>query len=185
MKKGIICCLYILTFLPSCNLQERTSKLEQKEKELEAKEQQLQQRELAIQQKEQAQNVLKDSLPSDDSLYLVQNNLSGDWNTRMRCTATTCMGSAIGDEKNEKWNISFNNDKVLVQATVANKITRVYVGKIVNDRIELADNIGNNTSETNTKIKVVLTKRGENTLEGEREIVKQDCNILYTLILTR
>ena len=98
--------------LPSCTLQERTSKLEQKEKELIAKEQQLQQRELALQQKEQAQKVLKDSLPGDDSLYLIENNLSGDWNTRMRCTATTCKGSAIGDEKNEKWNISFKNDDI-------------------------------------------------------------------------
>ena len=68
MKNGILCCLYILIMLPSCTLQERTSKLEQKEKELIAKEQQLQQRELALQQKEQAQKVLKDSLPGDDSL---------------------------------------------------------------------------------------------------------------------
>ena len=45
-------------------------------------------------------------------VYVIQNNLSGDWNTRMRCPATTCMGSAIGDEKNEKWNISLENDGI-------------------------------------------------------------------------
>jgi len=176
--------MIVLTLLSGCNLRERAAYLDNKEQQLQQREQQLNERETALKEKELLQKQL-DSLPITDSLLTVDSTILGTWNVRMRCTQTTCMGSAIGDEKNEIWTISLEKNQVVVRASVAGNITRIYAGTMVNDKIELSEQTEQLMSAPIAKINVVLFKRNDKLLEGEREIVKQDCTILYTLQLTR
>jgi len=43
----------------------------------------------------------------------------------MRCTETNCSGSAVGDTKNEQWEIGYQNGGIVAQAFSGNKLVRV------------------------------------------------------------
>ncbi len=185
MKWIYFACL-VLIVLPGCNFKEREKAIQEKENALALKEQQLNDRELALQlaEGEFAKKQLVDTLHTD-SLFMVDNNILGQWNTKMICTQTTCSGSAIGDTKVETWTFYYENNQIVAKATSGEKLVRIYTGKVFNNAMELVENIESTLNEPTTKIVVRLKKQNERLLEGQREILRPDCKIVYSLQLTR
>jgi hypothetical protein len=186
MKRWTIYCFVGLVIFPACNITERERAVEKKEQELAFKEQQLNVRELALQQAEAA-FAARQHVDSSfaDSVYLYQQNIAGAWATKMTCTETTCPGSAVGDTKNETWTFSFENNKITARASVAENIARVYTGKVVNDGLELVENIDSTATAPATKLLVSIKKQDDKLMEGQRQIIRADCRIVYSLQLSR
>ncbi len=184
--KWILFAAIALAVLPGCDFKEREKALQQKEEELTTREQKLKDKELALQLAE-SEFEKKQQFDSThaDSIFIYQNNILGEWNAKMVATQTTCTGSAIGDTKIETWTFYYENNQVVVRATVSGKLIRIYTGKVVNNAIELEENIEALNNEPATKIAVRLKKQNESTLEGQREILRPNCKIVYSLQLTR
>ena len=55
----------------------------------------------------------------------------------MICTETNCPGSAVGDSKNEQWDISFQDNAIIATAISNNQMVRVYTGHYFGNSIRL------------------------------------------------
>ena len=173
-----------------CGLREREDALEKRENEINQKEQrllllekelQLKEEELALRQRQmdstQNQFARKDSA-------VINPQLIGNWAVTMRCTATTCEGSAVGDTKNETWQIYYQDQNVIAKAISDNKLVRTYTGIYTDNELLLTAQ--QEPEAPNTKITVRLTPKNENELEGTREIVRTDvCHIVYSITLKK
>ena len=192
MKK-IILLPFILLVLSGCQNQELERQLQKREADLNHREQELLLRENAVALREQ--NLAKEKQVLDSTSQTVPaadtalvRRLPGSWVTRMNCIETDCPGSALGDSKNEQWEISYEQDAVLVRASANNKVVRVYTGKINGSVLELTAQHSENDALTNAAITVQLQASSDRHLEGRREINKSDpdnCRIVYALELTR
>ncbi len=184
MKKFSFLLLLIL-FLTGCGIREREKLVQNKEKELAQKEQELIKREEAVRLKEvtlvkKQQQI--DSTQTDSAA--IDSNITGLWNVRMVCVETTCTGSAIGDTKSETWDISYQNNQVVAKAMTDNTVTRTYEGTYQDNLLELRDNIEVSPNTPATEIIVRLTLLNNNSLEGQRQIIRSgDCRIVYSLEL--
>jgi hypothetical protein len=185
MKWILFLCLAVPVFA-GCDIKERERAVEKKEAELALRESLLREKELALTEAETrlAQKQKMDSTQAD-SMYVYNNNILGEWNAKMVCTQTTCSGSAIGDTKLEKWTIYFENSQIVARVAVDDKITRVYIGKALNNTMELSENVEPSNTEPATRIVIRLKKQNEKTLDGQREIIRPNCKIVYSLQLTR
>ncbi len=159
----------------------------------------------AIQDTLAMRNSLIDSLTiqlkiKEDSLSLLKNatdttkaltdttgdykpELIGRWTVSMQCIETSCEGSAIGDVKNEQWEISYEGTSIVAKVLNQKEVTRTYKGVFRNEHIELK----NLEATANTQMIVTLQqKNAEGSLEGIREIIKaDDCRIRYSVKLTK
>ncbi len=173
--------LLLLFFLSGCGLNERQSAIEKREQELNQKEKELLLWEKDLQLKEDSLKLiiaLQDSASLNDSTLEVPQEILGMWTTKMVCTQSSCSGSVLGDTKVEQWLISVQNKIVIVQA-MNNKmqISRIYTGTInENGQISLQTSRIDLNSPDNkmTTINVLLEKKGDNTMEGQREIIQAD-----------
>lgn len=157
-------------------LQHREARLNQKEQELLLKEKQLQLREQKLQ--------LTDSTELKTDSVTYNPDLPGTWSVNMICTETDCPGSAIGDTKNEQWEISYQNGNVLAKAMVNNKLVRVYSGAVRGNTLELSADPG--TDQPSTKMIVKLQQTTPKRWEGRREIIRQEgCRIIYSMLLSK
>jgi hypothetical protein len=112
--------------------------------------------------------------------------LPGTWATRMSCIETDCSGSALGDSKNEQWEISYEQDAVLVRASVNNKVVRVYTGQLNGSTLELTAQHMAGETLPDAIITAQLQATSDRRLEGRREINRSDnCRIVYALDLTK
>ncbi|RDC61677.1 hypothetical protein AHMF7616_00257 [Adhaeribacter pallidiroseus] len=186
MKKRYFLLIFTL-ILTGCGIQEREKLVQKKEKELAQKEQELITREVALQLKEASlakkQHQI-DSTQTDSAA--INSNITGLWNVRMVCVETTCTGSAIGDTKSETWDIFYQNNQVVAKAMTDNTVTRTYEGTYQDNLLELRDNIEVSSQTPATEIVVRLTPQNENSLEGQRQIIRSgDCRIVYSLQLEK
>jgi len=187
--------LYLLsTFLfYGCNLRERETSVQNKETELAQKEQELTLKEKSLQLKEEEllkreQQIEKqvDSTAQQDSAFIYNPNLIGQWNAKMTCIETTCAGSAIGDTKTETWQLAYQDNHIIAKAMTGENMIRVYTGTYSNNTLELTENVELSPSAPATKMLVRLTLLNPNTLEGQREIIRAgDCRIIYSLQLNK
>lgn len=179
--------LLIAAFIaPGCDFKQREKAIKMKEEALQMKEQELNEREHTIQMAEA--DLAKKQQPDTtkrDSSFLYTQAIVGTWQVRMVCMQTTCDGSAIGDTKIEAWTFSYENNQVVARAMANDKLVRIYTGKVLNDGLELIENIESSPSEPATKIVVRVKKTNEKTMEGQREIVRVGCRILYALQLNK
>lgn len=180
-------------FLSGCELNERQSAIEKREQELNQKEQELLLWEKDLQLKEDSLKLiiaLRDSASLYDSTSAVPQEILGTWTTKMVCTQSSCSGSVLGDTKVEQWLISAQKKIVIVQA-MNNKmqISRIYTGSmnekglisLQTSRIDV-----NSPDNKMTTINVLLEKKGDNSMEGQREIIQADnCRVVYSLSLKR
>lgn len=193
MKKTVFILIIASFIFSGCSLREREVELEKKMAEINEKEQQLTLREQDLEFKELQLNERKKKLDStsqkiaNDSLYILHPELPGDWSVKMQCIETTCPGSAVGDTKNELWNITFQNNSILSTAYSNNKIVRVYNGTFTGNNIKLSvsqDSTDVSASKMTVRLQMPGKKAGE--MEGEREIIQPDgCRILYSLQLKK
>ncbi|HEU0110956.1 MAG TPA: hypothetical protein VFQ73_08780 [Flavisolibacter sp.] len=184
--------LIVMAFLFSgCDIREREMALEKREAALNQKEQELVLKEKTLQLKEeslaQKEKKLDSSLLVDSTRFIYNPAIIGQWNVVMTCTETTCPGSAIGDTKSEKWDISYEGNKILVKAMDANMVaSRVYTGYFNGNRYEFTHVTEATATEPVTKITVQLQMPTPLTLEGQREILRTgNCKIVYELKLTK
>lgn len=174
-------CLFLAT---SCSVREREQALEKRADELNQKEQQLLLKEKQLQLKEEellAQQQLFDSTMRIDSIMPLDSGLIGSWSVKMRCTETNCPGSAIGDVKNETWEITYQDRNLIAKAFDGKKLVRVYSGSFEGNPIQLTTQTEESPSP-NTNMIVTIQRRANNVVEGRREIIRPgECKIIYEL----
>jgi hypothetical protein len=183
-------CFTVVLLCSGCDLKAREEALQKKEAELAQKEQQLTLKEKSLQIREEELLQLKQKLDSvktnTDTALVYNQQLIGQWNVKMTCTATTCPGSAVGDTKTETWNINYENNLIIARAMVNDKLVRVYTGSYDSTNLMLSEDVTNAPAEPVTRLTIRLALTGENTMEGQREIVREnDCRIIYSLQLSK
>jgi len=172
----------------NCGRSREEESIEQKSKEISKREQELLAWEQRLQSKEDSlisrEQLLDSAGKQSDSINVFNPALTGNWNVKMVCIQTTCEGSAIGDTKTERWNISYKENSIIVNATFNNKLIRVYEGVHVDNGIQLL--ALPQPEAVGTVIKVTLRTTKENRMEGLREINQGDkCRIIYSLELEK
>lgn len=188
MKWLIILLLIIFSLGPGCDLRTREENLQKREAALSQKEQELLLQEKTLQIKEQ--ELLKREQKIDSSLIMDTSKLYnpaiiGIWSVKMTCTETTCNGSAVGDTKTEQWNISYEGNTIIAKAMSDEKLVRTYTGPPKGDGIELAEQQQNVNSQPPTRMVVRLRMTAANNMEGQREIIRDDCKVIYALQLEK
>ncbi|MGN6248795.1 MAG: hypothetical protein ACTHNG_10580 [Ginsengibacter sp.] len=180
-----------LIIFSGCNLRQRENaikkekqELNEKERQLTLKEQELNRREDELNKKEHISDSII-SLPSVDSISELHPKVPGTWNVKMVCSSTTCAGSAIGDTKTEKWNINFQGNVVIANVISDNKLVRVYVGGYEQNTLKLSSQPIDSTTDRGVKMVIHLKETDDGQMEGTREIIRPDCNIVYDLQLNK
>ncbi|QMU31266.1 hypothetical protein [Adhaeribacter radiodurans] len=178
---------FTIFLLTSCGIKERETSVQQKEAELARREQDLAVREEALRLKEETLTKREQKLDStrlDSAFY--NPAITGIWNAKMVCTQTTCPGSAIGDTKSETWDISYQGNQILAKAMADNTLVRTYTGTYNDNWLHLRENVAISPNAPATEMVVRLSFLNENTLEGQREIIRSgDCRIVYSLQLEK
>jgi hypothetical protein len=171
----------------SCETRKREVALQQKEAELKQKEQELLLKEKTLQLKEE--ELLKREQRIDSaSIYKstpIDTSLTGPWSVKMTCTGTSCPGYAVGDTKSETWQISYEANSIIVKVMSNNRLVRVYTGAHINNTIELVEDKSTPPQGTRNQMIVRLRSVDPTHLEGQREIVRDDCKVIYTLQLEK
>jgi hypothetical protein len=197
MRSVFLLYLLIALLCSGCDLKAREEALQKKEVELTQREQQLSLREklvaireeevLQLKQKLDSAQTKLDSAETGNNTSLIYNaQLIGPWNVKMTCTETTCPGSAVGDTKAETWEISYQNNLIIAKANAGDKLVRIYTGSYNGTNLVLSENVANSSSEPATRLSIRLTLTNDNTMEGQREIVREnDCRIVYSLQLDK
>lgn len=180
----LLCCF----LLSSCGIREREEALAQRENEINQKEQSLLLLQKQLQLKEE--DLLRQQKILDSTQLLARDSSAvdlrvvGKWAVTMRCTATTCGGSAVGDVKNEQWDISYQDKNVIIKAMADGQLVRTYTGAFIENSLQLAAQPDANALQT--KMTVKLNIRSDTEIDGEREIVRPDnCHIVYALSLSK
>ncbi|WP_020603334.1 hypothetical protein [Spirosoma spitsbergense] len=189
MKWSIFSLIALLLFTPGCESRTKKEELQKKEIALNKKEHDLLLREKSLQLKEQQLQQREkqiDSSPKVDTTNLYNPALIGRWSVKMTCTETTCTGSAVGDTKNEQWAISYQGKTIIAKVIVADKLVRIYTGFFTDNSVELMEDSERISSRMAPKMVVRLQIVNEKTLDGHREIVRDNnCKVLYALQLKK
>ncbi len=190
MKLIYLMLLYFSICSSGCGLRERETALEKRENEINQKEQQLLllEKQLALKEEaltEREKNI--DTLPPQvfvaDSA-LLDTTIIGGWSVNMRCTETTCEGSAVGDTKNEVWTIEYQNKAVIVKAMADKKLVRTYTGTYKENGLQLTAQ--QEPAAPANKITVNLELKSPDGMEGIREIRRpEECRIVYAVTLKK
>lgn len=194
--KGIFFLYLLITFFISgCGIRERERVVQQKEAELTQKEQELLLKEKTLQLKEEELLVKQQQLDSTkqqqpdstniDTTFIYNHDIVGNWSVNMTGIETTCPGSAVGDTKSETWEFSYQNNSIIAKAMSDGKLVRVYTGAYKNNLLELTEDVEHSPTSSETKMLVRLTLLNEKSMEGQREIIRPDCKIVYSLQLNK
>ena len=185
----LILILILTSFLQGCDLRQREEALNQKEALLNQREQELLLKEKTLQLKEE--DLVKreqriDSTRLQDSVAVYNAALPGTWDVKMVGSETTCPGSAVGDTKNEIWEITYQENNVIAKAMVNDELVRTYSGFFTGNTLELVDTRENVPGQPPTRIVVRLRLAKENVLEGTREIERiGECKIVYQIVMNK
>jgi hypothetical protein len=176
--------IIILLLTNSCS--DNGTLMKAKEDSLNRREAELNRRELALRQREELLKEglrQKDSIAGTDSTALLQ-QFTGQWSARLTCVEATCTGYAVGDIKNEEWNISFEEGKVLTRARADGQEIRVYSGQINGAVLEMGEDLQKTPSPAAAQMIVRLQQVRTGVLEGRREVFRENnCKIVFDLHL--
>lgn len=188
MKHQIFFFLFLILF-SSCTLREREEALKNKEAQLNQKEQELlilqqtlQAKEEDLQQREKQLDSTKQNLTDSFSYHP---EVVGTWLVKMNCTETSCEGYAVGDSKTETWEINYQNNLVIARVIVAKKLVRFYTGSYTGDVLNLETQEANANNQQTTKMNVTLQQTADNKMQGQRELIHENCKVVYTLDLSK
>jgi hypothetical protein len=189
MKWSLILLFFLILLNPGCDSQQKKRELDEKEISLNEKEQQLLLKEKTLEIKEQELAKREQNLDSSlktDTIGRFNPIIIGKWAVKMTCTLATCPGSAVGDTKTELWDISYQANKVVVNALAGDKLVRVYIGSFINNIIELEENPDSTDAASNTRMTVRLQITDDLNMEGQREIARDnECRVVYSLQLAK
>lgn len=156
------------------------------------KEDNLRRREAALQQKEaqfaaklqdyDALKAMRDSLDQlpQDSTVVVQfpAEILGKYNGKMVCTESDCAEHAIGDVRNDVWEIL----PEAVRITNKSGGNKVYTGKITDGELKLRNE---DTPGTVSEITLPLPATVGNRLKGSREVKRENCVSKFSVELEK
>lgn len=188
MKWISILLVFLFLFNSGCELQQKKRELNEREAALNQKEQQLVLKERTLEVKEQELTKREQKLDSlkTDSTRNFNPAIIGKWTVKMTCTLATCPGSAVGDTKTELWDISYQANKVIVNALASDKLVRVYFGTMSDNNIDLEENSESGEAGINTRMTVRLQMTDSLNMEGQREIARDnECRVVYSLQLAK
>lgn len=188
MKWMPLLCLIVFLVMPGCEASQHEKELEKKARELQQKEEELQAKELALnlKEKELAQQVKSLDSTRQDSTFIYDPNLIGLWVVKMECIETTCPGSAVGDTKTEEWELSYQGDNIVAKALVGGNLIRVYRGIYTGNTLELIEGRQGTAKEPATKMVVRLRMTGKQTMEGQRDIIRDGyCKTIYAVSMSK
>ena len=189
MRYYFLLFLILPTLLSGCDLREREEVLNQKEASLNQREQELLLKEKTLQLKEEdlvTREQRIDSTRQQDSVAVYNAALPGTWDVKMVGSETTCPGSAVGDTKNEIWQITYQENNVIAKAMVNDELVRTYSGFFTGNTLELVDAPEKTPGQPSTRIVVRLRLAKENVLEGTREIERiGECKIVYQTVMNK
>lgn len=189
MRYFILVILFFTSILQSCDLREREEALNQKEAQLNQREQELLLKEKTLQLKDEElvkREQRLDSTKLQDSTAVYNASLPGTWDVKMIATETSCPGSAVGDTKNETWEIAYQENNVIAKAMVSNELVRVYSGFFTGNTLELIETRENAPNQPATRMVVRLRLSKENVMEGQREIERiGECKIIYDVVMNK
>lgn len=181
MLRSLIIIFFIVS-LSGCDLRSRELAIEKREADLKEREQQLILKEKDIMLREEAlrrQNIA-DSIAADSTVIIP--GLEGSWSVKMTCTETTCSGSAVGDTKSETWNLAYQGNHIIARAMEGDKLVRVYSGSFNGKTLVLKENVDQQGVEPAASLTVRLNVVSQGSMEGDREIVRQNgCRIVYRI----
>jgi hypothetical protein len=187
MKKLVLYSLILLFFSSGCDLRKREEELHAKEAALNQKEQELLLKEKTLQIKEEElllRERKSDSTVKTDTAGLYNPSIIGIWSVKMTCTETTCAGSAVGDTKTEQWNISYEANTIIAKAMFDGKLVRTYTGVSKANTLELVEDQQNIPSHF-TRMEVRLRLINAMSMEGQREIIRDNCKVVYALQMSK
>lgn len=183
--KRFVLYLLVLVFLSSgCDLRKREEQLQAKEAALNQKEQELLLKEKTLQIKEDElllRERKSDSTIKTDTTNLYNTAIIGFWAVKMTCTEATCPGSAVGDTKTEQWNISYEANTIIAKAMSDDKLVRTYTGIPGGQVIELVEGPHESALQPATKMIVRLRLIDSTSMDGKREIIRNNCKVIYDL----
>jgi hypothetical protein len=159
-------------------------RIKKREELLNVREQHLQSWEQQLRLKEKRLIALEWALDSArrqlDSVGIYDSSLVGNWHVTMRCTETSCDGSAIGDTKTEQWNITYRNNRIIARVTSNKKFSRIYQGLYRENNLQLINR--QQQQNTETVIMINLHPISKDKMEGERVIdLGGNCKIIYDI----
>src|SRR5688500_3718803 len=148
----------LLFFSTGCDLRKREEEVKKQLERIDEKEQELALREKNIVLKEQ--DILRREQKLDstgmDSVMAIDSSIIGRWNVKMTCVETTCPGSAVGNVKNEDWELTFEGNQLIARAMNGDNLIRIYTGIYTGNTIEMVANIEGNHQQVATKMVVRL-----------------------------
>lgn len=179
--------IFLLIF-SGCEFRKKEAQLEEKEKALNLREEQVLIKEKNLSLREEALLKREQKLDSSsrfDSLTLINPQITGNWSATMVCTQTSCTGSAVGDTKTELWQINYEGSSVVAKALANSQLVRVYTGAYTADGLELSEAKTGSQAAPLTRMVVRLKMTDSTRMEGQREITREDCSIVYHLQLQK
>jgi hypothetical protein len=184
-----VCIIFTCT---ACTSDEREKKFADKAAELDRREQDLDLRERSLVFKEEELQTKQRQIDSasatiaEDTLVRMHPDLPGLYNVTMKCTQTSCAGSAVGDTKTEQWQITIDKNQVIAKALSNQKVVRIYKGGYLGNTMELVAQTDTIPTLQDGNMRVRLQQLRENHLRGIREITRPDnCRIVYDLELQK
>lgn len=163
--------------------------------ELDLKESVLAQKEYELLLKEQLLDIRQERLEkagvnakfvSGTDTALVNRSITGLWLVDQTCIKTDCDSSVVGDRKSEQWEFFYKEDLLIAKAMAGNKLVRFYIGNYDDKIIELLYKRKEGTAQyPAAKISVTLRETGPARMEGQREIRRNGCITVYSVVLKK
>lgn len=180
--------LVSLLFCSGCDLRYREQELQMRQAALDQKEKELMLKETALELKEAEllrREYSLDSTRLSDTAYEYNTDIVGAWSVKMTCTETTCPSSAVGDTKSEVWEFTYQDNVLIAKARSGSQLVRVYTGKLAGTALELTEAVASSPAGPGATIVVRLNMINAQSMEGERQIVRENCRIIYALQLSK
>ncbi|MEJ5993792.1 hypothetical protein WG904_05100 [Pedobacter sp. Du54] len=185
LKYFITICLLTLLIISGCTGEQDKKRLDDRERSIERRESEVARREQQLKASEKLLMTRMLQLDSannlTDSNGVYNANIVGAWKVTMQCTETTCTGYAVGDTKTEQWNITYENNRVVVKAYAKKKFIRTYNGIFSKNAIELTAD----QPELKIHLDVTLAPEGgrDELMTGHRTISKEEneCRTVFGL----
>lgn len=162
-------------------LKQLEKKLFTLQKDLFLKEQQLIKREIIIDSINNNGKIKDSLIPEIIDTTATHSYLTGLWNVETVCTQSTCENFAVGDTKREVWDIQTQGNYVIAEVLSSNQSGRRFTGYADKNAIDLGEAIHHSDSTLNAKISIRLKIRADDNIEGERELVRENCRVLYSM----
>lgn len=132
---------------------------------------------------------LRDSINKQkDSLKQIANwpdEIKGQWNSKIVCTASDCNDYVIGDVRNDIWEFAQDSTKLYVKVLNKNKLVRIYHANYANNQILLHYST-DSTAQKVVEMNVRLQEFQPNRIRGTRSVsIDRQCTAKFNVELVK